>query len=116
MSIAEHALPTTDTAPATPRTDAWQVCPPVDVAVADHQLRLFTESPPLVLAMVEDLRTAKQRAWVESYTISDDTAGRAIAEALKERAAAGVDCRLMYDAVGSFDTSQAFFDDLTAAG
>jgi cardiolipin synthase len=66
--------------------------------------------------MADDLRSAEHRAWVESYTFADDAAGRAIAEVLKERAAAGVDCRLMYDAVGSFDTPQALFDDVAAAG
>jgi cardiolipin synthase len=89
---------------------------PVDIDVAGNSLRLFSESPPLMEAMVEDLRTAQRRAWVESYTFADDAAGRAIAEALKERAAAGVDCRLMYDAVGSFDSPRALFDDLAAAG
>lgn len=89
---------------------------PADIDVAGNTLRLFTESPPLMAAMADDLRRAERRAWVESYTFADDAAGRAIAEALKERAAAGVDCRLMYDAVGSFDTPQALFDDLAAAG
>jgi cardiolipin synthase len=86
------------------------------VHVAGHELTVFAESPPLVESVVEDLRTATTRAWVESYIVADDAAGRAVAEALKERARAGVDCRLMYDAVGSAGTPAAFFADLEEAG
>ena len=66
-------------------------------------------------AMVADIRQARQRIWLESYIIVDDEAGRAVAEALIERAAAGVEVRLMYDAVGCMSTPQAYFDRLTAA-
>jgi cardiolipin synthase len=86
------------------------------VRVAGHELTVFAESPGLIEAMVADLSTAKQRAWVESYIVAADAAGAAIAEALKERARAGVDSRLMYDAVGSAATPAAFFSDLEAAG
>lgn len=84
--------------------------------IAENEWRLFTESPDYLRSLVADIRRARRRAWVESYTIADDAAGRSVAEALIERAAAGVDCRLLYDAVGSFTTSARFFDDLRAAG
>jgi cardiolipin synthase len=88
----------------------------ISVGVAGNELTLFVESAPFVEALLEDLRGAQRRAWVESYTIADDAAGRAVAEILKERAAAGVDCRLLYDTVGSFATPERFFNDLRAAG
>jgi cardiolipin synthase len=87
-----------------------------EVEVAGQTLRFFASSNPLMAAMAEDIRSAQQRAWVECYIICDDAAGQAIAGALKERAAAGVDCRVMYDAIGSLTTPQAYFDDLAAAG
>ncbi len=71
---------------------------------------------PLIESMADDIRNAKSRVWMESYIIADDAAGRAIAEALIERVAAGLDVRLMYDAIGSLSTPQAYFDRLTAAG
>lgn len=86
------------------------------VHVAGHELTVFAESPPLIEAMVNDLRTAKSRAWVESYIVAADAAGQAVAAALKERARAGVDCRLMYDAVGSAATPKSLFADLAEAG
>ncbi|MEX2119157.1 MAG: phosphatidylserine/phosphatidylglycerophosphate/cardiolipin synthase family protein [Pirellulales bacterium] len=88
----------------------------IHLRLAGHDVRVFQESPPLIASMVADLATAKSRAWVESYTISDDAAGRAVAEVLKERARQGVDCRVMYDGIGSAGTPGAFFRGLEEAG
>ncbi len=84
--------------------------------VAGHELRLFEESPPLIAAMVRDIQNARRRVWLEAYIVSGDRAGQAIAAALEERAGAGVDVRLMYDAVGSFSTPAEYFADLEQAG
>jgi cardiolipin synthase len=84
--------------------------------VAGQELVVFESSPPLIKAMADDIRQARRRVWLESYIFTADAAGRAIAEALKERAAAGVDCRVIYDAVGSASTPAAFFRDLASAG
>src|SRR5690349_10187066 len=87
-----------------------------DVEVAGNRLQLFVELPPMAEALVADIRSATKRVWIESYTIADDAIGRAVAEALRERVAAGVECRLMYDAVGSLRTPSKYFTDLAAAG
>src|SRR3954463_10200726 len=86
------------------------------VRVAGNELELFVESPPVFRAMVEDIRAATSRVWLESYIFLNDAAGLAIGEALKERARAGVDVRVLYDAVGSYTTTGSFWNDLTAAG
>ncbi len=86
------------------------------LAVAGNELTLFEGSMPLVTAMVDDIRTAKDRVWLESYIIADDPAGRAVADALLDRAAAGVDVRLMYDAIGCHATPQAYFNRLARGG
>lgn len=81
-----------------------------------HDLTVFEESPPLIAAMLDDIERAGRRVWLESYIVADDAAGRAIGEAMKRRAAAGADCRLMYDAVGSSGTPSAFFRELARGG
>ena len=86
------------------------------VRVAGHDWRIFVESAPFIQSLVADIRTAKQRAWVEAYSFADDAAGRAVSEALRERAAAGIECRVLYDAAGSYETPPAFFDELRKAG
>lgn len=87
-----------------------------DIEVAGNRLRLFAESPDMIRALVADVRTAERRVWIETYTIAADATVETLLAALKERAAAGVDCRLMYDAVGSIGAPAAMFDDLRRAG
>ncbi len=84
--------------------------------VAGQELRLYEHSPPLIDAMLADIRAAKQRVWMETYIFAEDDAGRVIAEALAERAAAGVEVRLMYDSLGSISASNKLFEPITAAG
>jgi cardiolipin synthase len=84
--------------------------------IAGHHLTLFEESPPLIEAMVREIAAARSRVWVESYIFAADASGRAVAAALIERARAGLDVRLMYDAFGCFDTPPVFFETLRDAG
>jgi cardiolipin synthase A/B len=89
---------------------------PARVEVAEHELTLFEESPSLVAAMVEDIRAAKSRVWMESYIFAGDSAGQAVAAALADRAQAGLDVRLMIDAWGSFSMPATMLKRLRAAG
>jgi cardiolipin synthase len=81
----------------------------MNVTVARNELTLFVETWPLIEAMVRDIRAARKRVWLETYIFHDDSAGRAVADALRERARAGVQVRVLYDAIGSQMTSGAFF-------
>src|SRR5262249_12690648 len=63
--------------------------PPRRVRAAGHDWTIFVESAPLIQAMIDDIRTAQQRVWVEIYIFIDDRLGKLVAEALKERARAG---------------------------
>jgi cardiolipin synthase len=98
-----------------PQARADQPTPPT-ITVAGNDLRLFTESAPLYASMINDIRSAQFRVWLETYIFLADAAGQAIAGALKERARAGVDVRVLYDAFGSYSTPEAFFEELRQAG
>lgn len=100
------------------RTDPAQatVAGQQPVTVAGHTFQLFVESPPLIEAMLADIAAAKVRVWLEAYIFADDAAGRAVIEALAERARAGVDARLMVDGFGSFATPNGLYDRLRKAG
>src|SRR5262249_35228808 len=52
----------------------------------------------------------------ENYIIRDDTTGRRFADALSERAREGVRVRVLYDALGSWGTSSAYWHRLRKAG
>ncbi len=86
------------------------------VEVAGQELTLFIESPPLFAAMLRDIQSARERIWLETYIFLDDPAGQAIAAALMERARAGVDVRVHYDAVGCLTTPAVFFQHMEEAG
>lgn len=86
------------------------------IPVAGNQLHVFLETPPLRDALLNDIRSARTRVWLETYIFFDDEMGTQIAEALMERARAGVDVRVIYDALGSQTTPAAFFRKLEKAG
>jgi cardiolipin synthase A/B len=109
MSLVEGPT-SADRAPPLP------VWPHAKVLVAGNELTLYEESISFISAMVDDIRQARRRVWLESYIIVDDDAAKAVADALIERAAAGLDVRLMYDAIGCLSTPQSFFNRLLAAG
>jgi cardiolipin synthase len=89
---------------------------PLRLTVADHELTIFVQSLPMIAALVRDIHSAQNRVWVESYIFLDDVAGSAVAEALKERARAGLDVRVLYDAIGSQTTPSIFFRQMEEAG
>jgi cardiolipin synthase len=89
---------------------------PVAVSVAGHDLTLFVESGPLIASMVRDIRRARTRVWLETYIFHNDSAGQAVAEALIDRARAGVQVRVLYDAIGSQATPRSFFREMYQAG
>jgi cardiolipin synthase len=89
---------------------------PPPVLVAGNELRIFLDSRALIDAMVQDIRSARRRVWVEIYIFLNDAVGSAVAEALEERARAGVEVRLLYDAIGCQTTPASFFRNLERAG
>jgi cardiolipin synthase len=102
-------------------THAWSAdelvaLAPPRVQVAGNELTIFTDAPSCITSMAEDIRAAQHRVWGEVYTILDDAAGRTIADALIDRAHAGCDVRLHYDAIGSLTTPAGFFRQMQEAG
>ncbi len=92
-----------------------RAAPPV-LHVAGNELMFFMQSAPLMEAMARDIAAATRRVWLESYIFSDDDAGRQIAQALCERAGAGLDVRVIYDGLGSLLTPAAFFEHMSKSG
>lgn len=88
----------------------WQV------HAAGQDFRLYVELEPLLHDILADIRLAQRRVWIETYTLGNDPAGQQILAALTERAAAGLDVRLMIDAIGSLDAPDGQLNELEAAG
>ena len=81
-----------------------------------HALRLLRSGVEAYPAMLEAIALARRHVHLETYILRADETGRKFADALCERAAAGVRVRLMFDAFGSLGLDDAFVNRLRAAG
>lgn len=67
-------------------------------------------------ALLRDIAAAQRYIHLQYYIISDDDIGTRLADALIERARAGVKVRVIYDHVGSYGTRKRYFRRLADAG
>ena len=66
--------------------------------------------------LLEELKQARDFILMQYFIIRTDKTGRLIFNVLKEKAAAGVEVKLLYDAVGSVFLSKRYLHSLQAAG
>ncbi len=82
-----------------------------------NRVRLLRDATENYPAWLEAIAKARTRVHFENYIIADDAAGRLFADALIERAQAGVPVRVVYDWLGVFrKSSRAFWARLREAG
>lgn len=79
-------------------------------------VRLLHDGEQAFPAMLDAISSAVHEVVLEMYWFDSDRTGRLFAEALMERARAGVSVRVTYDAVGSIEADQAMFDEMREAG
>ena len=84
--------------------------------IEGNRLEHHPDSPRALDAMVAAIGAARRWVHFENYIIRDDATGRRFADALAERARAGVRVRVLYDALGSFGTSRRYWRRLVQAG
>lgn len=87
-----------------------------DVPTRGNHVDLFVDGDHLFERMLEDISTAKKRITLEIYMLCEDEVGEAFSSALIERANSGVEIKIIYDAIGSLETSTRFFQRLIDAG
>lgn len=81
-----------------------------------NSIMLFSTGQDKFRQLKADLMAATHSINIQYYIFSDDRAGREIAAILEEKAAAGVEVRLIYDDLGSFGTKRKIFDHMRKAG
>lgn len=81
-----------------------------------HTVRLLRDGAEAYPAMLSAIRSATSSVLLEMYTFAADSAGRRFGDALIERAKAGIDVRVLYDAIGCRDTPRDFFGELRREG
>lgn len=72
-----------------------------ELALSHNRFQLFVEGDAFYRAMLAAIAAARQSVDLESYIFADDEVGRWFAEALAERARAGIRVRVHLDAAGS---------------
>jgi len=84
--------------------------------VRGNSARLLIDGPATFAAMRRAIEGAHQTILLESYIFEDDGIAAQMGELLAQRAKAGLKVALLRDALGSFGSDAAFFDQLAASG
>ena len=81
-----------------------------------NSVEVFNEGESKFRSLLADIESARQYIHLQYYIIADDATGKRLADALLRKATEGVKVRVIYDHIGSFNTSNAFFRRLREGG
>ncbi|TAL18638.1 cardiolipin synthase [bacterium] len=81
-----------------------------------NRVELLADNDKAFEELQSAVKGAKRFVWVEYYIIRKDSTGLRFLELLAEKARAGVEVRLLYDAVGSFSIDRDYIAPIIAAG
>ena len=85
-------------------------------AIAGNRVELLVDGPAAHAAQLAAIAKAKHHIHLDVYIITDEEIGQKYAEALSERARAGVVVRLMFDSIGGSGAGGQFLAGLKDAG
>lgn len=85
-------------------------------AIAGNDVTLLVDGPAAHAAQLDAIRKARHHIHLDIYIITDEKIGQQYAEALGERARAGVIVRLVFDSIGGAGAGEKFKDGLRQAG
>jgi cardiolipin synthase A/B len=83
---------------------------------AHNKVEVLTNGEAYYEAELQAIREARRSIHLEAYIFQKGVVARRFLEAMTERARAGVDVRMVLDAVGSFATWKSYLKPLTDAG
>lgn len=81
-----------------------------------NHVEIFEDGHAKFKSLFDDIRAAKNHVHVEYYTFYNDQIGNDLRQLLEEKAAAGVEVRVIYDSFGSRGTTHHFFEHLEELG
>ena len=81
-----------------------------------NQVRLLQNGPATYRAMYASILAAQDNINMETYILDDDEVGQRFAQALMDKQRQGVQVNLIRDSVGTLDTPEAFFRQLSDSG
>ena len=74
-------------------------------ALTGNKIELFCDGTDAYPAMLDSIRSARKSINLQSFIFADDSIGRQILAALRERAEAGVEVHVLFDKFGSLKSS-----------
>ncbi|MDG5799576.1 cardiolipin synthase [Marinilabiliaceae bacterium ANBcel2] len=86
------------------------------VITIGNKIKVLQNGAATFKSIINALKKAQKFIHLEYYIFADDNIGGRIKEILIEKAAEGVEVRVIVDDVGSWELKQVFFDELTNAG
>ncbi|MGA9109602.1 MAG: cardiolipin synthase [Smithella sp.] len=81
-----------------------------------NKVTLLIDGPATYAAMFEAIRGAKDHINLETFILEDDEIGKKFTDLLLQKQAQGVQVNIIYDSMGSFTTSESFFQRLRDRG
>ena len=78
----------------------------------DNQAEIYTDGYAFFTALLQEIGRARSHIHLISYIFADDALGRLVADALMDKAKAGVEVRVVYDDVGCWNISNRIFEDM----
>jgi cardiolipin synthase len=84
--------------------------------VAGNRVKLLIDGPRTYEAVLAAIEAARDHIHIETYIFADDEVGQRFSQALIRKGEQGVKVRIIYDAVGSLESSGTFFEQLAARG
>ncbi|NOT09288.1 MAG: cardiolipin synthase B [Gemmatimonadales bacterium] len=84
--------------------------------IPGNRVGILFDGPEVYPAMLDRIAAATRWIHFDNYIIRGDTTGRRFADALIERAAAGVKVRVLTDWIGSFSTRRRYWRAMREAG
>jgi cardiolipin synthase A/B len=108
--------------PAVTATQSWNELGQMAIKVgafpvmSGNAVTLFTETQRAFDALIEAVAAAQHHVHLEYFILHDDQTGRKLLDLLSRKAKAGVEVRLLYDAVGCVHLKRSALRPLVQAG
>ncbi len=82
----------------------------------DNRIRVYTDGADKFRDLMEDIRRAEKHIHLLYFIFRTDEVGEALLDLLAQKAARGVDVKIVYDGMGNFAVSSKGFEKVRAAG
>lgn len=82
----------------------------------NNKIKLFHNGEEKFKSLLTDIKNAKNFIHIEYYIIKNDELGKAVIDALTQKALEGVEVKLIYDSMGGRSLTPKFFKDFKKAG